>query len=166
MKRFDVANYVDVNERIQAFWAKYPEGRIVTRVDSVDHPETKNRMGVVIAEVYRDASDQRPFVTGIAKEREGTMGANLTAFLENAETSAIGRALANAGFMVDKARASKQEMEAVNRSNEAHQEALVRIKDLAKEGSEELKDKVRAQWAELKADRLAALAFLNEIEPA
>jgi hypothetical protein len=66
--------------------------------------------------VYRHRDDVRAIGTGLAFEVDGGMGANQTAALENAETSAIGRALANCGFSGNK-RASREEMAKANRGN-------------------------------------------------
>jgi hypothetical protein len=86
--------------------------------------------------VFSDHEDQHtnnPKASGLAFEIEGTSGANKTSALENAETSAIGRALANAGYSGNK-RASREEMEkvargpvAVSAEPEVPEEFLTRI---------------------------------------
>lgn len=163
--KFDVSAYVTVNERIQKFWKDYPEGRIVTSIFHLDGAEAQNRMVVVKAEVYLN-SDQLtlPSAVDYAKEREGVGYVSKTSFIENAVTSAIGRALATKGFLVDKNRASQEEMLAVKRAEEEHIEVLERIKTLAKDGAQETKTKVKASWPTLKEDRLAAASFLHQLE--
>jgi hypothetical protein len=69
---------------------------------------------VVKASVYLDDQTDKPKATGLAFEVDGQGMANKTSALENAETSAIGRALANAGYSGNK-RTSRQEMEKVAR---------------------------------------------------
>ena len=103
---FDPNGYAPVAERIRLFYAAHPLGRIVTKlVSDVD--------GKVVfkALVYRDATDERAAATGWAAEREGDGDINSVACLENTETSAIGRALANLGFTASRQRPSAEEME-------------------------------------------------------
>jgi len=64
----------------------------------------------VIAEIYRTEADTRPWTTGLAEETVQGRGVNATSALENCETSAIGRALANAGYATKGKRASREEM--------------------------------------------------------
>ena len=87
------ADYATVAERITAFYAAFPFGRIVTEL--TDRTE---RQVTFRAAVYRSADEPQPAATGWASEREGDGDVNAVACLENAETSAIGRALANLGF--------------------------------------------------------------------
>ena len=87
------ADYATVAERITAFYAAFPFGRIVTEL--ADRTE---RQVTFRAAVYRSADEAQPAATGWASEREGDGDVNAVACLENAETSAIGRALANLGF--------------------------------------------------------------------
>jgi len=163
MARFDLSKYVLVEDRITEFWAKYPQGKILTEVFHLDPPDTVKRMVLVKASVWRNDTDMTPTTTGWAKEREGTMGANLTAFLENAETSAIGRALANLGIATKLGRPSRQEMEAVDANLTEHETILDTIKEMASAGSVELQKKVKARWKLLKEDRIQAAKFLEEI---
>lgn len=102
---YDVNDYVQVNERIEKFYEEYPEGSIQTEICSVEN-------GVVIfkAYAYRDREDTRP-ATGHAYEKEGSSFINKTSYIENCETSAVGRALAMLGFEIKKSIASKEEVE-------------------------------------------------------
>lgn len=107
---FNVKDYVDVAERIRRFYERHPEGRIVTIM------ETWGDGGIVFrASVYRDRTQavEAPDATGWAHEVPGEGYINKTSALENCETSAIGRALANLGFPVrnGEPRPSRQEME-------------------------------------------------------
>lgn len=166
-EKFNLENYSTVNERIVEFWKKYPSGRIVTNLTSIDTENATNRMVVVHAEVYADREPSSPpIATGLSKEREGSTYVNKTSFLENCETSAIGRALANLGFGVEKARPSREEMEAVARAEQEHKETLERIKELGKNVSASLKSKVKEKWAAAKDDIQTASRLLAELEEA
>jgi hypothetical protein len=103
-KKFDINDYVSVNERIEAFYKKYPDGSIQTDI-------VNNADGKIIfkAYAYRTAEDIRPS-TGHAMEVEGTTYINKTSHVENCETSAVGRALAMMGFELKKSVASKEEV--------------------------------------------------------
>lgn len=111
MPRFNLDDYETVEARIARFYADNPDGRIITHeVTSEDDRDRK--YWTVRAMVYLDHEDQHancPKASGWAFEIEGTAGANQTAALENAETSAIGRALANAGYSGNK-RTTREEM--------------------------------------------------------
>jgi hypothetical protein len=116
MAQFNLDDYETVEERIRRFLGDWPDGRIVT-YELTDKKDREKGYWVVRAQVFLDHDDQHaacPKASGMAFEIEGTAGANKTASLENAETSAIGRALANAGYSGNK-RASREEMEKVAR---------------------------------------------------
>jgi hypothetical protein len=102
---FNPAAYAPVAERIRLFWESFPNGRIETRLVSRTHDDV-----VFEARVYRTADEAMPAATGWAAEREGDGDVNLVACLENTETSAVGRALANLGFTAAKERPSAEEM--------------------------------------------------------
>lgn len=103
-KKFNLDEYVTVNERIMKFYEKYPEGRIVTEIIS-----WQDGIIVMKATVYRD-SNNIPAATGHAYEKEGSSFINQTSALENAESSATGRALAMLGFEIKKSIASYEEV--------------------------------------------------------
>jgi hypothetical protein len=112
MPQFNLEEYDLVEDRIRAFYADHPDGRIVS-YEVTDEADRAKGYFVVRAQIYEDHEDQHmncPKATGLAFEIEGTAGANKTAALENAETSAIGRALANANY-ASKKRPSRTEME-------------------------------------------------------
>ncbi|MFL5606346.1 MAG: hypothetical protein ACJ8AD_07870, partial [Gemmatimonadaceae bacterium] len=102
---FDATRYAPVAERITSFYSSFPSGRIVTELVSRSEREVVFR-----ASVYRAASDSGPAATGWASEREGDGDVNEVACLENTETSAVGRALANLGFTASRHRPSAEEM--------------------------------------------------------
>jgi len=109
-------DYVQVNERIKAFRALYPEGCIITEMLS-------NEGGVCVfkASVYESIYDindyseevispHRPLATGHAYEKESSSFINKTSYIENCETSAVGRALGFLGIGIDTSIASAEEV--------------------------------------------------------
>jgi hypothetical protein len=102
---FDPESYAPVAERVELFYEKHPTGRILTEL--VQHTD---REIVFRAAVYRGADDREPAATGWASERVGDGEVNAVACLENTETSAIGRALANLGFLASRLRPSAEEV--------------------------------------------------------
>jgi len=108
--RDDLSDYALVADRITLFYERYPDGRIVTELHSRADREITFK-----ALVYRAATDVLPAATGWASEREGDGEINRVACLENTETSAVGRALANLGFTPSSRRPSREEMEKARR---------------------------------------------------
>jgi len=111
---FDLERYAPVARRITLFYERYPTGRIITAL-----VERNARAVIFRASVYRAADDAHPAATGWALEREGDGDVNAVACLENTETSAIGRALANLGFTASAERPSREEMMRVSRARQA-----------------------------------------------
>lgn len=107
---FKPAEYALVADRIQLFYERFPTGRIMTRLVARD------REIVFRAAVYRSIEETAPAATGWASEREGDGEINIVACLENTETSAVGRALANLGFTASLKRPSYEEMQKAERA--------------------------------------------------
>jgi len=113
---FNLDDYETVDSRIKRFYEDNPTGRITTELVARDGEIGKTRW-VVKASIWRAPFYDRemtlaagePDGTGFAFENDGEGMANRTSALENCETSAIGRALANIGYSGDK-RASREEM--------------------------------------------------------
>ena len=116
MPRFDLAKYATVAERLQMVYSEYPDARVVTE-NLTTAADRSVSTWVVKASLYLTAGDQANGLakaTGHAFEVDGTAGANMTSALENAESSACGRAMALAGWSGDRTSlASRTEMEKV-----------------------------------------------------
>jgi hypothetical protein len=111
---FNLADYEPVEVRLEKFIKDYPTFRISTELEVVE----KDRY-IVKAYLYKDASDGVAWATGYAEETVTARGVNQTSALENCETSAIGRALANAGYAPKGKRPSREEMSKVVAKKEA-----------------------------------------------
>ena len=109
---FDAGEYAPVADRIALFYERYPSGRILTRLISRTRREI-----TVQAFVFRSLDEGRPSATGLASERVDDGEVNKVACLENTETSAIGRALANLGLAASLHRPSREEMARVDRDH-------------------------------------------------
>ena len=106
---FDLSQYETVESRLSNFWKEFPDGRVSTELEICEAHRY-----VIKAYLYRTFLDQVAYSTGHAEEKDTDRGVNATSALENCETSAIGRALANAGFAAKGKRASQSEMAKVN----------------------------------------------------
>jgi hypothetical protein len=105
--------YAPVADRIALFYERFPEGRIITQLTMHNEREI-----VFHASVYRAEKSRVPAATGWASERIGDGDINTVACLENTETSAIGRALANLGFTASRLRPSLEEMDKADRARQ------------------------------------------------
>jgi hypothetical protein len=111
---FNLENYETVDERLEKFWEKYPDGRIATELVSAQEGRY-----IVQAFIYKTYADSVAFATGLAEETISTRGVNATSACENAESSAIGRALHTGGISKHsegKPRPSREEMVKVTRA--------------------------------------------------
>lgn len=100
MADIDLSKYELVDTRIARFYEEHPDGRIITN-DLTSEDDRQHSMWRIIAIVYFDRQDQQdnlPKATGYASEIDGVGMTQKHAALETCETSAIGRALANAGY--------------------------------------------------------------------
>lgn len=111
---FNLENYETVDERLEKFWEKYPDGRIATELVTAQEGRY-----IVQAFIYKTYADPVAFATGLAEETISTRGVNATSACENAESSAIGRALHTGGISKHsegKPRPSREEMVKVTRT--------------------------------------------------
>jgi hypothetical protein len=102
---FNLDDYETVEERLVKFWKEHPDGRIDTKL-----VEASPTRFIVQAFIYRTEADNYPWASGLAEETVSGRGVNATSALENCETSALGRALASAGYATKGKRPSREEM--------------------------------------------------------
>ena len=128
---FNLDDYETVEERLVKFWKEHQDGQIHTRLVEA----TPTRF-IVEASIFRTEADNRPWTTGLAEETVQGRGVNATSALENCETSAIGRALANAGYATKGKRASREEMAKVAKGAEVKaniEEVKAKMADTSKQ---------------------------------
>ena len=97
-------DYAEVNQRIKAFRSVCPGGSILTEMLSCEN-------GICIFKATVCDEDMRVLGTGTAYEKEGSSFINKTSYIENCETSAVGRALGMCGFGIDTSIASSEEVQ-------------------------------------------------------
>jgi len=105
---FNLSEYEPVEVRLEKFIKDYPAFRIATELEVVEASRY-----IVKAYLFKNAEDGVAWATGYAEETVSSRGVNQTSALENCETSAIGRALANAGYAAKGKRPSREEMNKV-----------------------------------------------------
>ncbi len=115
--KFKGKEYTEVKDRIDAFLSEYPEATIETKLVSVnnitDTPTGERCNEYLVSATVYPSKENNPdqYYTGHAAERDNTGFVNKTSALENCETSAVGRALAFAGYGGGYAIASKEEVD-------------------------------------------------------
>ena len=95
--------YIEVNQRVKAFRMIYPEGAIVTEIIDCAN-------GVVTMKATAIDNEGKILATGFANEKESASFINKTSYIENCETSAVGRALGFCGFGIDTSICSADEL--------------------------------------------------------
>jgi len=109
---FNLDDYETVEVRLARFIGDYPDFRVDTEL-----LEASDKRFIVRTAIYRTYLDAVPFSTGLAFELVTDKGVNATSALENAETSSLGRSLANAGYAAKGKRPSQEEMAKVVKGN-------------------------------------------------
>lgn len=106
LKRTTIKNkeYIEVNERIKAFRMVYPTGCITTEIIKFEN-------GIVTMKASAYDCNHKLLGSGYAQEKESSSYINKTSYIENCETSAVGRALGMCGFGIDTSIASVEELE-------------------------------------------------------
>lgn len=120
--------YAEVPQRVKAFRSLYPQGTISTEIVKIE-----NGMCVIHAVASVDGVI---LGEGTAYEMEGSSFINKTSYIENCETSAVGRALGFAGFGIDTSIASAEEV-----MNAQYQQKMGEVKKFVKPQHEEKSDK-------------------------
>ena len=116
MAHFNLNEYQTVQERIDLFWKRFPEGRF--KLDIVSQSDSQV---IIKASVWKDKNDKHPATVDFAEERIGTSPVNKVSHVENCATSALGRAISALGgeFSPKGKRPSREEMDKVARNSKA-----------------------------------------------
>lgn len=151
--------YAEVNQRIKAFRMCYPDGCIQTDILSIEN-------GVVIfrASVFEKAGGAL-LATGTAYEKEGSTFINKTSYIENCETSAIGRALGIAGFGIDTSVASAEEVQnaIANQNSVKPAEKKSKVEASPKATPEQL-TAIRKAYGEEQVEKMLGFYKLEKLE--
>lgn len=134
--------YVEVNERIKVFRILFPNGTISTEILSVEN-------GVVIFKAT--AMDEEGHVLGVghAYEKEDSSFINKTSYIENAETSAVGRALGMIGIGIDVSLASYEEVANAIENQKKKKDSGVKKENVKKEVNEEVVEDIADEFVEI-----------------
>jgi hypothetical protein len=141
---FNLQDYETVETRLEKWHDKFPDSRLETELI-----EASNTRFIVFCKLFKTEADPKPCATGLAFETITEKGVNSTSALENCETSAIGRALANAGFAAKGKRASREEMAKVNNAEPNQYEKKLAERRYSPPGtrSAAVEDALRASFA-------------------
>lgn len=115
--------YAEVNQRIKVFRMLFPMGCIATEIVSAEN-------GIVVMRASAYDEEGKLLATGTAYEKEGSSNINRTSYIENCETSAVGRALGFLGIGIDTSVATYEEvataiMQQEEKPSEIHIKALL-----------------------------------------
>ena len=141
---FNLQDYETVETRLEKWHGQYPDSRVETELI-----EASNTRFIVFCKLFKTEADPKPCATGLAFETITEKGVNSTSALENCETSAIGRALANAGFAAKGKRASREEMAKVNNAQPNQYEKKLAERKYSPPGTKSaaVEDALRASFA-------------------
>lgn len=110
-KKFELGDYVEVKDRIKLFYELYGQGRLVTsKVKMLTAPDGKQRV-MVQAKAYRNPDDRLPGIGTSWMDLPGTTSFTRGSEVENAETSAWGRAIGSLGILIDRSIATQNEID-------------------------------------------------------
>lgn len=156
--------YVMVKDRVTAFREDHPRGSISTElIDLTD--------GRCVIKATITDEDGHLLATGISYEWEGSTNINKTSYIENCETSAVGRALGFCGYGIDDSLGSANEvanamLQQENLKNLASESEKATLRALCAKAGIDVHDVLRAiGWTGgllTKAQHGAALAWLKE----
>lgn len=137
--------YAEVNQRIKAFRSLLPNGSIETEIISVEN-------GVVIMKAVVRNEEGNVIGIGHAYEKENSTFINKTSYIENCETSAVGRALGMCGFGIETSIASYEEVANAIKNQEEPKPAKVRTVKKQSEGSADYRTMLISKIKELNID--------------
>lgn len=133
-KRLNLTNikgkdYAGVNQRVIAFRELFPEGRIITEIISHEPAENGGKDILIQANVF---DGDKLIATGLAQENSKSSYINQTSYVENCETSAVGRALGFVGIgIIDSLATLEEYANAVNnQTQQATSDALASAKQV------------------------------------
>lgn len=106
----DLGDYVQVNERLLDFYQQHPDGRVACAEPKIVVPAPDKVFIGVEAWVWRDPDDPQPCVAHSWEPFPGRTPYTRDSEAENAETSAVGRALALAGIRVNRSIATRDDV--------------------------------------------------------
>ena len=138
-------DYAEVNQRIKAFRMVYPTGTIETEMISNENGICifKAKVGFT-STIFDDGKIRTEYTllgTGTAYEKEDSSFINKTSYIENCETSAVGRALGMCGFGIDVSVASAEEVQnAINNQTITQEEADNYVLTFGKHKGKKLKE--------------------------
>ena len=116
--------YASVNERVTAFRKICPNGKIIT--ETISHEE-----GVIMMKATIIGEDGIILATGTAQEKQNASQVNRTSYVENCETSAVGRALGFCGIGIDDGIATSEEVQNAQLQQENDQKYAVSDRQVA-----------------------------------
>lgn len=137
-------DYAEVPQRVKAFRSLYPQGTISTEIVKIE-----NGMCVIHAVA---AVDGVVLGEGTAYEMEGSSFINKTSYIENCETSAVGRALGFAGFGIDTSIASYEEVSNAIEQQKTDDDKRAEIKRLIQETNTDTKKFLYSMGAKFKRE--------------
>ena len=162
-------DYAEVNQRIKAFRMVYPTGTIETEMISNENGICifKAKVGFT-STIFDDGKVRTEYTllgTGTAYEKEDSSFINKTSYIENCETSAVGRALGMCGFGIDVSVASAEEVQnAIQNQEPTKEEADNYVIDFGKHKGKKLTEvpKEYLEWmlGNTKNERLIKLIEL------
>lgn len=133
-KRLNLTNikgkdYAGVNQRVIAFRELFPEGRIITEILSHEPAESGGKDILIQANIF---DGDKLIATGLAQENSKSSYINQTSYVENCETSAVGRALGFVGIgIIDSLATLEEYANAVNnQTQQATSDALASAKQV------------------------------------
>ena len=134
--------YVEVNQRIKYFRENYPEGSLITELVSNDNGMCVFKATAIIEDKARS--------TGWAYEKEGSTNINKTSYIENCETSALGRCLGNLGIGIDGSVASAEEVaNAIKQQEEIDTQCGESLAEISEAIGESNAESTKEIWNEL-----------------